>query len=581
VEAFEAGMTLERPRSGARSSAPLNPVVEEKPPMETARAEAVPSERTVLGGKKRRQTVIGLGVVEPSSDPPPVAPAPAPRETPKTEAPRGGTEIRRVISITGAPVGNPEPVRPRRQSGDLGPGRPEHTPNMNAPVAPTPEPPPVSNYIGRYEILFKIGQGGMGTVHLGRITSGGGFRRLFAIKLLRSHLAEDGAAARKFLDEARLAASIHHPNVVSVVDAGFHGSQPFLVMDYIEGGSLKHLLSARPAEGATAMLLPIFLEGLAGLHAAHSLVADDGRPLQLVHCDVSPENLLVGVEGVCRLTDFGVARHADVPKARGEGTHGKPAYVAPEQILGGRVDRRTDIFSMGVVIYNALTGTKLFEAATIEHTFENILRMPIPPPSSVGFRPPPSLDFVCMKALERDPDRRFATAEEMLSEFRRIALREDLMAPVGAIARWVQSAVGPELAHRRSALFATGRGSVPPPGFDGPPPGRSSGPPAFAYPDGAPPAPAEGSPSDGPEPTDTLSLRTMDQGWRKYAIVAASVLALLAVVITLLWPRQVSKLFRLRTDSVTSDRLRVPVDPSIPASAGAVVPPAASAGALP
>jgi hypothetical protein len=578
VEAFEAGMAQERPRSGPRSSAPLRPLVEGGPPKEVARA--VPSERTVLGGSKRRQTVIGLGVVEPSSDPPPAAPAPAPRETPKPEASRGGTEIRRVISITGAPVGNPEPVHPRRTTGDLGVGRPEHTPNMNAPAAATPEPPQATNYIGRYEVLFKIGQGGMGTVHLGRVTSGGGFRRLFAIKLLRAHLAQDGAAARKFLDEARVAASIHHPNVVSVVDAGFHGSQPFLVMDYIEGGSLKQLLGVRPPEGATAMLIPIFLEALAGLHAAHSLVADDGRPLHLVHCDVSPENLLVGVEGVCRLTDFGVARHADVPRLRGEGTHGKPAYIAPEQILGGRVDRRTDLFSMGILIYNALTGMKLFEGATIEHTFENIMRMPIQPPSTVGFRPPPSLDFVCMKALERDPDRRFATAEEMLSEFRRIALRENMIAPVGAIARWVQDAVGPELAHRRNALVASGRISVPPPAY-GPPPGQPSAPPGFAYPAGAPPGATEAPASDAPEPTDTLSLGNVNQGWRKHAVVAASVLALLAVVITLLWPRQVSKLFRLRTDSVTSDSLRVPADVATPASGSPVVPPAPSAGVSP
>jgi eukaryotic-like serine/threonine-protein kinase len=594
VEAFEAGMAEERPRSGPRSSAPLRPVVAEQPQVVSRAAESVPSERKVLGGSKRRQTVMGLGVVEPSSDPPPAAPAP--RETPKPEADRRGTEVRRVISIT-APVGKPEAVAPRRVSGDLGGPRPEHTPTMGGaspvnaaqsaqpPVAgPAPEPASTANYIGRYELLFKIGMGGMGTVHLGRVTSGGGFRRLFAIKLLRAHLAQDGAAARKFLDEARLSASIHHPNVVSVVDAGFHGTQPYLVMDYIEGASVKHLLGARPPEGSTTLLLPIFLDALTGLHAAHSLVADDGRPLHLVHCDVSPENLLVGVEGMCRLTDFGVARHADIPHRRNDPVHGKPAYVAPEQILGGHVDRRTDIFSMGTVIYNALTGTNLFDGTTIEHTFDNILRMPIRPPSTVGFRPPPSLDFVCMKALERDPDRRFATAEEMMTEFRRVALRENLIAPVGEIARWVQNAVGAELAHRRSMLFATsGRVSVPPPGLDGPPPGHGASPPAFAFPPGAPvptnpPADAAGA-DDVVEATDPLRLpRGRQQAFRHYAVIAASVMALLVVVITLLWPKEVSKLFRLRTDMVTSDIMRVAADPATPPSAAvpSAVPPTAA-----
>ncbi|HEY8945491.1 MAG TPA: protein kinase, partial [Polyangiaceae bacterium] len=401
----------------------------------------------------RRKTVIGMGLDlsevaetarnEAETSPPHPAPGP---EAPSREVRRA--DVQRIISVTAArPEAVPVPKRRSRSSVTPSPQSVAPVPADGPPSAPASMAPgtlalrPASDppeqkargrrYIGRYEVLCRIGSGGMGSVYLSRLTSEIGFRRLFALKVLRSHLLEDSAAAQKFLEEARLAGYIHHPNVVSVVDAGIEGSQPFLAMDYVEGGSLKQLLSADPTRRPPELIVPVVLDALSGLHAAHQLETEDGTPLNLVHSDVSPENLMVGVDGVCRLTDFGVAKPGGLQR-RNEAAHGKPGYMAPEQITGGRIDRRADIFAMGVLLYNSLTGTKLFEAQTIEETLRQVLACRIPAPSTVGLKPTPALDLICVRALDRDPSRRFETAEEMMLELRRVALRESLLAPTNA-----------------------------------------------------------------------------------------------------------------------------------------------------
>jgi serine/threonine-protein kinase len=290
------------------------------------------------------------------------------------------------------------------------------------------------------------------------------------------------------------------------------------------------------------------------------LVGDDGVPLEIVHCDVSPENLIVGIDGVCRLTDFGVAKHGPGTGEREQVTHGKPGHLAPEQILGHRVDRRADIFSLGVVLYNALTGTKLFEAPTLEETLERTCTRRIEPPSTVGLRPPPSLDFVCMKALEREPERRFDTAEEMMMELRRIALRENLLAPTNDIAGWVRESVGRELTQRRLALLDASRRapSAPAPArveggaHDAP---KTSAAAAAAASDFRPERDAPESRREGKERdnmTHTIVLQPASGAGRRWALISASVLAAAAVLATLLWPNTVSKMFRLNTDRISA-----------------------------
>ena len=312
--------------------------------------------------------------------------------------------------------------------------------------------------VGRYEVLLRIARGGMGTVYLCRITGEGGFRRLFALKVIRDHLSRNPEYVEMLLQEARIASRLHHPNVVGIVDIGTFADQHYLVMDYVEGCTLSDLLKIHASNRPPHLLVPIMLDALTGLHAAHTLTDDDGSPLTLVHCDVSPQNMLVGTNGVCRITDFGVARaarvfHGDAP---GGGEHarvtrGKPAYLSPEQVLGESLDHRSDVFSAGVVLWNALTGSQLFGGDSPEATLRQVLERPIPPPSSAGLRPPACFDKVVLRALQRDRTRRYQSAEEMLIDLRRVAITQDYLAPPSEVATWVTNTFGQQLELRRRA----------------------------------------------------------------------------------------------------------------------------------
>lgn len=373
---------------------------------------------------------------------------------PQHESNNKNAPRQRIIDVTAVPTSSTEDSPVTRKGFSV-----ESVPA----AAPIPAADGQRRYVDRYEILLRIGRGGMGTVYLCRLDSANvGFRRLFALKLLRNHLSSDTEAATDFLEEARVAGQLHHANIVAVYDAGFHGKQPYLVMDYVEGCSFKHLMKSLPTR-APHLILPIIIDALAGLHAAHTLQDEFGTDLNLVHCDVSPENLLVGVDGTCRLTDFGIARRAS--RVLGTVTRGKPGYVAPEQVTGQKFDRRADIFSMGVVLWGALTGTRLFEGNTTEETIEQVRKKTIPLPSAAGAQSSPVLDDIVMRALSRNPNQRFDSAEEMLTALGRVALNSDGPATPKEIASWVREASGAELTQRRLAILDAARSNptIPPP----------------------------------------------------------------------------------------------------------------------
>ena len=269
---------------------------------------------------------------------------------------------------------------------------------------------------GRYETIAQIASGGMATVYLGRAVGVGGFERKVAIKVMHDHIADDPDFVAMFLDEARLAARIHHPNVVGTMDVQKTDEVMFLVMEYIEGASLRRVLRACKKGGIELPLeiaLRIMVDTLAGLHAAHQLKGHEGELLNLVHRDVSPHNILVGVYGVSRITDFGVARaEARLGSTRGGQHKGKIAYMPPEQGRGDDIDRRADVYAAGVVFWEALTLKRLFKAEHEGALIAMILTGCDRPPKVVNPKVPEAIDAVCMKALAVDPAERHATTAD-------------------------------------------------------------------------------------------------------------------------------------------------------------------------
>lgn len=212
--------------------------------------------------------------------------------------------------------------------------------------------------LDQYEIVAEIASGGMGTVYLARLARTGGFQRMVALKLLHRHLAEEPGFVAMLLDEARLAARLHHPNAVGIYDVRESALGYYLVMDFVDGFSMDEVLdAARDDEERWRLGLRILLDGATGLDAAHRLQDDEGKPLSIVHRDVSPQNILVGRDGVGRITDFGVARAAERITSSRPGTiKGKPCYMAPEQAQATDLDARADVFALGIVLWEVLTG---------------------------------------------------------------------------------------------------------------------------------------------------------------------------------------------------------------------------------
>jgi len=270
--------------------------------------------------------------------------------------------------------------------------------------------------LGRYQVIERIAYGGMATVYLGKAVGAGGFERRVAIKVMHEHIAQDAEFKTMFLDEARLAARIHHPNVVSTLDVQQTDNQMFLVMEYIAGPTLRDLLR-KLARAGLRMPLPvmvrIFADALAGLHAAHELEGPDGEQLKLVHRDVSPHNILVGTDGITRITDFGVARaEARLTTTIDNTLKGRISYMAPEQGMHMPIDRRADVYSAGIVMWEALTGKRLFQADNDVALICKVLAGAQISPRKLEAAVPETIDQVCMKALALDPEQRFPTAQD-------------------------------------------------------------------------------------------------------------------------------------------------------------------------
>jgi serine/threonine-protein kinase len=298
----------------------------------------------------------------------------------------------------------------------------------------------------------EIASGGMATIHIGRLLGPVGFARTVAIKRLHPPLARDPEFVAMFLDEARLAARIRHPNVVSTLDVVATEGELFVVMEYVPGESLARLLRAVRADKGIVpvpIAATIMVGVLHGLHAAHEARDERGQPLRIVHRDVSPHNILVGTDGDAHLIDFGIAKARGRMQVTRQGQiKGKISYMPAEQLMGQGLDHRADIFAASIVLWESLTGQRLFQGTDDGDVYAKVLMGKVDPPSLHARSLSPAIDAIVLRGLARDRAQRYATAREMA-----LALEAAIpLAPPSQVGGWVESLVGDALADRTAQI---------------------------------------------------------------------------------------------------------------------------------
>ncbi|MBL9023661.1 MAG: serine/threonine protein kinase [Myxococcales bacterium] len=317
--------------------------------------------------------------------------------------------------------------------------------------------------LGRYALDEAIASGGMATIYLGHQTGAVDFSRIVAIKRLHPHFAAEPDFVSMFLDEARLAARVRHPNVVETLDVVREGAETFIVMQYVDGESLSGLLKAM---GRAGRRMPLevavsITSGLCrGLHAAHEARGPDGAPLGIVHRDVSPQNILVGADGVTRVVDFGVAlANVRLAQTRAGQVKGKPAYMAPEQLARDEVTRATDIYAAAVVFWELCAGRRAYEVANEGALIARVMTGSIPRLSEVAPWVPAPLAEVVHRALRREPTERFASALEMAEALERATV----VATPTQVGAFVEELAQEALHERRAIAARLDRGAAAPP----------------------------------------------------------------------------------------------------------------------
>jgi eukaryotic-like serine/threonine-protein kinase len=289
------------------------------------------------------------------------------------------------------------------------------------------------SHLGRYQVLGKLATGGMAEVYLALSGELSGFRTLVVVKRILPHLAANHEFIRMFLDEARIAALLDHPNVVRIIEVGHDGAEFFLVMELVQGKPLSAVVRKAAKEKSPltpALAAYVVAQAANGLGYAHNLVDSEGRPLGVVHRDVSPQNILVSFEGAVKVIDFGIVRALGrVSQTNPGGLKGKIEYMSPEQASSEEVDQRADVFALGVVLWEALTGKHLFRRETELATMRAIVDEPIPPPSDV-MPVSPQLDAIVMRALKKKRADRFQTAQEMALALERYAFAAEGFSPL-------------------------------------------------------------------------------------------------------------------------------------------------------
>ena len=309
--------------------------------------------------------------------------------------------------------------------------------------------------LGRYELLVPIARGGMARVWAARMNGQRGFQKLVALKTILPHLAEEPEFERMFLDEARIASGVHHPNVCEIYELGEEQRNLYLAMEWVSGDSFARVLRA---SGKVEAIDPrvvgrVIADACAGLHAAHELTDEDGRALGVVHRDLSPHNILLTADGTAKVADFGVAKAlGQLHEATSAGQlKGKIAYMAPEQVTGAGIDRRSDVFSLGCVLYEATTGQRPFRGDGDHQVMHAVLKGEVQPPTSLLRGYPQELERIVMRALSPQPILRYPTAERMRFALEEFLARGQLVTQSN-VAQVVRARIGESIDRRKERI---------------------------------------------------------------------------------------------------------------------------------
>jgi serine/threonine-protein kinase len=379
---------------------------------------------------------------------------------------------------------------------------------------------------GRYELLTLLARGGMAEVYLARISGVGGFAKLLVIKRILPHLGEDPEFREMFINEGRVAARLDHPNICQVYELGEVDGEVFLAMEYLDGLAWADLMKLLPRGRGVELRVTATVLGqiCEGLRFAHEHVDLDGTPMPIVHRDVSPQNLMITTEGVCKLLDFGVSKVlTEGTRTRTGMLKGKLPYMAPEQIRGEPIDARADVFSMGVVLWESLTGDRLFQRESDYQIWKAITEEDIPPVSSLVPGTPPQVDAIVARALERDVERRYPSIRAFSGELRDAAERAGGTFDNTTLSQIMRSLGAGKLAERHDRVSrAIGR------------PTRASDPPPL------PAAITEPNPIVEPSVTHSVALRDASvkvrrRPWRGWPLVLLTGLLSILFIGSMMW----------------------------------------------
>src|SRR3954465_16088230 len=303
---------------------------------------------------------------------------------------------------------------------------------------------------GRYRLLGLLGEGGMGRLYIAERRGVRGFVKIVALKLILPHLADSAQLRDMFLNEARIAARLEHPNIVATYELGEVEGKYFISMEYLPGEDLSAVIGRCQGQQTIPLEIAARLaqQVAKGLHYAHDVRDGQGRLVGLVHRDVNPRNIFVTYHGGVKLLDFGMVRNPAGPQSVPGVFKGKYGYCAPEQLDGGRIDRRTDVFCLGIVLWECLTGARLFDVGTDVETIDAVRSRRIERPGALRPEVPGRLDEIVMRALARQPVQRYQSAQEMSEELDRFLLDRNDQPTTTGVGQWIEALFGSE----RSAL---------------------------------------------------------------------------------------------------------------------------------